>query len=313
MYDFCLKAPEYAYVREKIEAMWARYEPYCPDEHFLSEARRAFHERTWEMRLACVLLDRGLPLVRPGPKGPDLCIDGSPRVWVEAIAVGAGESADRVPDRAARAFTEEERGYRDDELPDAGWHGEPPSEDSLILRATEALDKKTKAYLTYRRDGIVKPGEPYIVAISLTKIDDAFYRSQFDDVPVFLQALFGIGAEHIRLSTEPAAKDKLFRPHRPFVTKAGGAKISTLAFASPSHPEISGVFGSCTDIVNVPSDPGREIMFVNNPRAAAPVPPGTFRFGMEFVASEDGTGKGKIEPCDHRTPYDRDGWTPLAD
>jgi hypothetical protein len=304
MYACCLNEPEYAPVREKIEKMWTRYAPYCPDEHFLDQARRAFHERTWEMRLACILLDHGFPLIPSESKGPDLCIDGSPRIWVEAIAMGSGDGTDRVPDRASRAFTEEERGYRDDELPDIPFHGEPPSEESLILRCTEALDKKAKAYATYRRDGIVKPGEPCIVAISLTKIDDAFYRCRFEDIPVFLQALFSIGAEHIRLSSDPSAGDKFFRPHRPHVTKATGAKIPTSAFASASHLEISGIFGSCTDIVNVPPEPGREIMFVNNPHAESPVQAGTFKFGVEFVASENaGDPKGTIERRDHRTPW----------
>jgi len=302
-YAFCLNEPGYAAMRERIEEMWAKYEPYCPDQHFLDEARRHLHERAWEMRLACVLLDAGFPLVPTEAKGPDICIDRSPRIWVEAVAVGPGERADRVPDRTSRAFTEAERGYSADELPDMPWHGEPPSEESLILRCTEAVDRKRKAYQTYLADGIVKAGEPYIVAISLSRIEDAFYQCDFDRIPVFLQAVFPIGAEHIRLSSE-AGEDKFFRPPRPFVTKAAGTQIATFAFASPTHPEISGVFGSCTDIVNAPSEPGREIMFVNNPHAWSPIAPGTFAFGMEFIASEqEQDSKGTIERRDHRRRY----------
>src|SRR5438477_10957110 len=79
-YAFCLNEPEYAYVRETIETMWAKYEPYCPDANFLTEARSHFVERTWEMRLACVFLERGFPLlVRSGIAGPDLCIDAALR------------------------------------------------------------------------------------------------------------------------------------------------------------------------------------------------------------------------------------------
>jgi hypothetical protein len=49
-------------VRQRIEDLWARYYPYCPDPHFLSDAREHFVQRTWEMYLACALLDAGFGL-----------------------------------------------------------------------------------------------------------------------------------------------------------------------------------------------------------------------------------------------------------
>src|SRR5690242_5810593 len=59
-------------VRQRIEELWARYSPYCPDTHFLSDARVHFVQRTWEMYLACALMDAGFGLERPPPKGPDI-------------------------------------------------------------------------------------------------------------------------------------------------------------------------------------------------------------------------------------------------
>jgi hypothetical protein len=304
-YAFCLNEPEYAYIRERIEAMWAKYEPYCPDANFLAEARSHFVERTWEMRLACVFLERGFPLVsRAKDAGPDVCIDTTPRIWVEATAVSAGTGPNRVPDRPARAFTVAERGYTDEELPDVGWHGRPPSEESVILRCTQALKEKRDKYLGYLRAGIVKLGEPYVVAMSLAGIEDAFYLCDYDHgTPVFVKALFGIGAEHILLSSQDGERARMHMPPRPFVTTATGAEVAAHAFASSTYPEISGVFGSCTDIVNAPLEPGREIMYVNNPRADSPIASGTFDFGMEFVGTERGS-KGTVERRDRRKPYD---------
>jgi hypothetical protein len=304
-YDLYLNEPQAALVRDRIEEMWAKYEPYCPDTNFLAEARSHFVERTWEMRLGCVLLERGLPLVRGGSVGPDLCIDVLPRIWVEATAVSSGIGADRVPDRTARAFTAAQRGYTDEELPGIDWHGRPPSEESVILRCTQALEEKRRKYDRYLHAGIVKPGDRYIVAMSLAGIDQSSFLCDFDGIPIFLKALFGIGPDRILLSRTDGEDDRLYRPSRPYVAKASGAEVAAHAFASSSHTEISGVFGTCSDIVNASLQAGNEIMFVNNPRAQAPIAPGTFDFGMEFVASEDVTGRnGTIVPRDRRKRYD---------
>lgn len=67
----------------------------------------------------------------------------------------------------------------------------------------------------------------------------------------------------------------------------------------------SGRVGPCADIVNASLQPGNDIMFVNNPRARTPIAPGTFDFGMEFMASEDVSGRtGIIERRDHRRAYE---------
>src|SRR4051812_43437742 len=58
-----------AKVRARIERMWAKYGPYCPDTHYLTDARAHFVARTWEMYLACAMLDAGLKLARPPAKG----------------------------------------------------------------------------------------------------------------------------------------------------------------------------------------------------------------------------------------------------
>ncbi len=116
-------------VRERIEELWARYRPYCPDAHFLSDARKHFVQRTWEMYLACALMDVGFELSRPPPKGPDILttLDGS-RLWIEAVAPTAGDGPDAVPGR-------EKRGRMVGRV----WSGSPPSDESLILRCASAL------------------------------------------------------------------------------------------------------------------------------------------------------------------------------
>jgi hypothetical protein len=295
IYEYCLREPMYAGVRDRIETLWVRYEPICPDLDFVERARTEFVELTWQMYLACVLMDHSLPLRRPGTFGPDIWIDMLPRIWVEAVAVGAGDAADRVPDREARAFTEAERGYTNEEISGI-WHGRPPSEETVILRITSALDAKYRAYERYLSKGIVKEDEPYVVALNLAGIEDSFFLCNLDEgAPVVVQALFGIGAEHLSLAGPAGGRAELRRGKRPVVTKSTGAEISARAFASLTHRGISGVLATCTDIVNVPLESGREIMYVNNPSARAPLVSGIFPFGMEFHASD-----GEIERRDHR-------------
>jgi hypothetical protein len=282
------------FVRDRIEGMWVRYESLCPDPHFLAEARTNFIERTWEMYLACVLMDHGFPLIPTSSTGPDICIDSTPRIWVEATAVNSGQGIDRVPDRDARRFTEAERGYSDAEI-SVSWHGRPPSEESIILRCTSALDSKSRAHDRYLAQGIVGKDDSYVVALSLAGIQDAFYLCDYENVPVILQALFGIGEERIVPAGLDGGKAKLIRGRRPVVEKVNHAEVPAIGFSSPANPRISGVFGTCMDVVN--SHEGREIMFVNNPNARVPVATRTFNFGMEFVAVN-----GEINRQDHRTP-----------
>lgn len=115
--------------------MWRRYEPYCPDAHFLSDARSHFVARTWEMYIACTLLDAGFKLDRPPETGPDIAtwVDGR-RLWIEAVAPASGAGADAVPGRDGR-------GSKQGNV----WLGHMPSEDSLILRCASVLvTKRTK-------------------------------------------------------------------------------------------------------------------------------------------------------------------------
>ena len=76
----------------------------------------------------------------------------------------------------------------------------------MILRCTEALDKKRRAYQTYRRDGIVKAGEPYIVAISLSKIEDAFLNA------TSIAGTFKFGMEFVASEDGEGSKGRIERP-----------------------------------------------------------------------------------------------------
>ena len=61
--------------------------------------------QTWEMYLACLLLERGYELRKTRPKGPDLRIEGESPMWIEVIAVESVVSEDRVKTQEERRDT----------------------------------------------------------------------------------------------------------------------------------------------------------------------------------------------------------------
>jgi hypothetical protein len=94
-------------IRQGLDELWARYEPYA-DTNFRTEFARQPDARFWEMYLTVVLLDAGKK-IQPREKlhkaergaGPDICIPkGRRKIWIEAIAPDRGEldNLDRVPD-----------------------------------------------------------------------------------------------------------------------------------------------------------------------------------------------------------------------
>lgn len=270
----------YASCRERVERLWSTYEPVCPDHHFRIEAKTHFLQRTWEMHLACILMDHGAVLQKPPPAGPDICIGSDPLIWVEAVAVGPGEGVDRV-------LSQEERQYEDGPDDPNAWAGDLPSEESLILRCTNALETKRAAFRRYRDTGVVAERDICIVAISFAAIDDAFYSFNYAEVPIVIKALFAIGPDMLSFPREGDAPPNWVHPHRPRTTKNSGAPVRANVFSGGHANDISGVFATAWDLANS-SDSGEKLMFVNNPTARNLIPSGTFRFGSEFIAGAEG-------------------------
>jgi hypothetical protein len=91
--------PNAAKTKAFLEELWIQYCPYA-DRHFLQELRQEnqFYPRLWELHLGCTLLRRGDDLKKVGNEGPDFCVHvGDKKIWIEAIAPGAGTKKDAVP------------------------------------------------------------------------------------------------------------------------------------------------------------------------------------------------------------------------
>jgi hypothetical protein len=244
----------------RVDTLWATFAPYA-DSHFESEFRHCTYERYWEMYLTCTLIERGFEVDCPKP-GPDVRIhtpDGS--VWIEAVTPAPGQegSRDKVPE-----FSESEFAY---------------PEKQIILRYRTAIEFKHGQYLKYVRDGIVNSHESYVVAVSGSRLSVALNGTSAPDI---LKAVLPVGMQqiHIRLSDNKCVGTDF--TCRRSIEKSNGSPVSTDIFLNPVYSGISGVLFSRSDILNPPSVPGMEFIFVHNPTAAYSLPKGWLNFGREY-------------------------------
>lgn len=82
----------FAFHRDYLEALWARYEPFAPNnfqKNLSSETYDQILSRIWEMLLSVILLNNGYTLIKKGlPESdrPDICIqEDNLRIWIECV------------------------------------------------------------------------------------------------------------------------------------------------------------------------------------------------------------------------------------
>lgn len=276
LYDACRQHWNKIPVRRRLERMWAAYAPFCPDAHFLSDARSHFVARTWELYLAASLLRRGFKLSRPPAKGPDLLATiGNRRVWIEAVAPTSGDGNDRVP-------TRDERGFKRGNI----WQGHPPKEDALILRCASAISAKLQKLNEYARVGVVRDDDACIIALTLGGILDADVSSP--DLPIGVKAVFGIGELFMTVPIGSGEREMGYAG-RPVVNKRSGAIVDARLFCAPESSIVSGLLYTDCGIWNAPRLAGSDLVVVRNPAARVPMSPGMLRFPREeFSVNAEG-------------------------
>jgi hypothetical protein len=226
-------------IAEALESMWAQYSPYA-DRRFVQAFARDPDARFWEMFIGCALLNAGKTLLltedRPRKGGhPDLCIvDGSRRIWIEAIAPDRGQlDDDRVPEIAPI---------------NRGGHVAAQPIRQIHLRISSALWTKTKAFRTYRDQGIIAESEPCVVAIGAGRF--ATY-AQGIGFPLAVSAVFPIGNQFVRVDRSTLEiVEHGFQPSNT-IERATGDDIPRSAFVDPNFHDISGLIWSRVSIGNM--------------------------------------------------------------
>jgi hypothetical protein len=261
-----------------FEELWQRFQPLCPDSArgFLTTARDNFRGMVWQMHLT-VLASKLPGFQKGGPVGPDFFVSVGPdiehsprRCAVECVSLRL--TAD-YPSHLPRPGQPLPRSF--------GWG--QAYDDYRVARIGEALRGKAKDRASYIEKGIVRAEDPYVIAVSLGEL----FEGNFE-LPDVVRATYAIGALVFAIPIDmgtgtPAGEGGPRYPPQFGIRRSAGRSLQENDFFVGSEGEgISGALYS--DFYCAPTDgeDGRELVFVHNVFADAPIPFGSFPWGREY-------------------------------
>ena len=240
--------------------------------HFVSEltgpSDEKFWQRVWEMALGQHLRACG-HTVRTRPEGePDYFFEaGGQGVWVEAISPSPG------PDLPRHWTT-----Y--DPL-DLGPTCGPVPNTEMLLRWTSAFKAKAEKCKEYRRNGIVKPTDAFVIAIDgsqLSRFPDTHGISQ---VPFVVECVFAVGPLAIPVDPETRKLGRAFQSGEASVENRNTAAVPKERFFRGESSGVSAVLG-CHAASGRHSPNGMlPVQVAYNPLALRPIAPGQLGIGAE--------------------------------
>jgi type I restriction enzyme S subunit len=265
-YDSCYVTVGCKKSKSKLDILWEKFKPYA-DTHFLSEIKKHFHQRTWEMYVACIFLKKGFQ-IESSDNRPDIKIVlGNQIIWIECVACDVGIGKDAVPPLK----------YDSSLLQDY-------PEKQLLLRMTNSLDAKLKKYKEYLEKKIVGKEDIFIIAINRAGIDHCD-----PGIPLIFKAVFGI--EHLNIPIHPlnGAKSEKgsFWSIRDDIVKQNDENISVKFFEKQEHSGISAIIYSNTNILNHPNNIGSECILTHNPIAKNILDDKIFPFFDQYKIAAD--------------------------
>ena len=231
--------------REKFDKLYAKYKNY-KDENFLKGIRTNFHQRTWEMYVGNVLLEKGLE-IKPNNGGPDFVINNL--AYVECVASTKGKPAkpDSVPEMFVATKPEE---IRVQDVPG----------DKMILRITTVIKDKADQYQKWKSKTWFDSKMPFVIAVNTADLEHVDNQS----MPNVLKALFGYQFMQINIKIKTGTTNF---SHRNEVVKNNGESVPVNYFTNEDFSFVSGVLFSDKSVLNHPENIGEDCIFVNNPFA----------------------------------------------
>ena len=259
-YDPYYIASNYIKERKKLfDTLWQIYQPLA-DKHFISDCKKHFHQRMWEMYLGVSLIKNGLG-ISSSKSGPDFIVNKGREneIFIEATACTRGTAKDAVPEEY---FAETPEEIRVQDVP----------YDKMLIRITNSLDYKYKKY----KEFIEEEERSYIIAISRSAL------GYLDNIPLIFKCLFGLDFQLYKM-----INGKLFHAgwkRKKQLIKESGAKIPISFFEEEEHSIVSAVIYSDRSVLNYPKEIGSDCIFVHNPMAKYPVDLKLFSFFRQYKA-----------------------------
>ncbi len=279
--------------RAFAERLWDIYQPNA-DSHFLSEIRREFSARFWEMYLYCALLERSTDLgyvVSCQKPGPDVLLESNyGRVWIEAVTPTNGEPG-RDHSLAEPLFPSIVVGGENGKpiCPTSSKFAEDGRipEEMIVLRYTSAIRDKYVKYLGYLKNGIIDKNDAYVIAINKSRL--AYQSAEAaNDLPRFLKAVFPVGDLEVLLDKE--TRNIVGHRNRPrfSIPKGVNSSVSVQLFVSGRKRGISAILCSAANPSQYASPLGSDFDVAHNLLCRQPIFRGLVPAAREWWAELNG-------------------------
>lgn len=252
-------------------------------EHFVKEFTSGddgkFAQRVWEMHLGRHLIACGLSVTFAPDGKPDFrFVHNGVVVWVEAVSPLPG------PDLP-------QSWLKHDPAPPISEVGTVPHE-AILLRWTTAFDAKARQGIKYRKNGVVRKNDAYVIAIDGNQLGKIPATHGLSRLPYIVEATLGVGPLAFRFSAESGKLEGVEQTPRLAIEKKNGSPVLTEPFFRSDYAGVSAVLGSCARMFGEPILP---VQIAYNPLAIVPLLSGVLgRDAEEYVATlckEDEAGQ----------------------
>jgi hypothetical protein len=270
-YQAFLQDERFAVQQGYLQCRLHAFRPYA-DAHFLTELKRDFFARFWEMLVATELVAQGFS-ISSSDKGPDVCLHyAGGKIWIEATAARQGDAPEnRVP----------EVQYATIENPTRAAQRVPTTE--VKLRYTARLEDKRKVCANYLAKGIIAPQDAVVLALHAGNLPFSNWEL---DLPRIVECVFAIGDPYVTLNRETGEPLEQGISQRWTLKNRNDADIRHDLFLQEEYRCISAILFSSI----MPHELGNLPVFqtlVHNPFAHAPLERGLIPVSREYYV-EDG-------------------------
>jgi len=158
---------------------------------------------------------------------------------------------------------------------------EIPDEQMIFRYRSTIHDKYSEKYFTYLRDGIIRSGDCYVIALNGCRMP---WRGGDYEPPRIVRSVLPFGWQVVTIDKGSHKIVKTGHQYRAHLRKVSGDKVETDIFVKPEYSHLSAVMFSEVNIANLTSDMGDDFIIVNNPLASKRLPDDFPKVGKKYEA-----------------------------